>query len=142
MAPCPTRTDSPVPTASGSKPTSTSSAPSSNASRPSSASARKNSATSSKPPSSDLVKPPKPTAATGDGGTDGKPRRLGGQPGHQQHLRAPFPAAQVTAFAEHTLAACPHCGGPLRRNGGCARVVQQVDVERPPLRVERHTCPE
>ena len=106
------------------------------------ASARKNSATSSKPPSSDLVKPPKPTAATGDGGTDGKPRRLGGQPGHQQHLRAPFPAAQVTAFAEHTLAACPHCGGPLRHNGGCARVVQQVDVERPPLRVEQHTCPE
>ena len=45
------------------------------------AAARKDSSTSSKPPSSDLVKPPKPPRK------DGKKRKRGGQPGHEQHLR-------------------------------------------------------
>ncbi len=49
------------------------------------AAARKNSSTSSKPPSSDIVKPPKPPRK------DGKKRNRGGQPGHEQHLRTPFP---------------------------------------------------
>jgi len=100
------------------------------------AAARKDSSTSSKPPSSDLVKPPKPSSASGH------KRRQGGQPGHPKHQRAAFPAEQVTAFVEHTLAACPDCGGPLRRNGDLARVVQQVDFLQPPLTVEQHTCPE
>ena len=46
------------------------------------AKAKKNSSNSSKPPSSDLVKPPKPPRK------DGKKRKRGGQPGHEQHLRA------------------------------------------------------
>jgi transposase len=98
------------------------------------AAARKDSATSSKPPSSDIVKPPKPAQQT--------PRSPGGQPGHPKHDRAPFPPEQVHSCAEHLLHACPGCGGPLRRNGGLARVVQQVDVGPPPLTVEQHTCPE
>ncbi len=98
------------------------------------AAARKDSSTSSKPPSSDIVKPPKTAQAT--------PRSPGGQPGHPKHDRAPFPPEQVHLFAEHPLHACPDCGGPLRRNGAFARVVQQVDVGSPPLAVEQHTCPE
>src|SRR3954452_13828115 len=50
------------------------------------ATARKDSATSSKPPSADIVKPPKPPPS---GGQD--QRRIGGQPGHPKHERAAFP---------------------------------------------------
>jgi transposase len=98
--------------------------------------ARKDSSTSSKPPSSDIVKPKPPPRP------DGAPRSIGGQPGHPKHERPPFPPEQVSHFEEHTLDACPGCGGPLRRNGDCARVVQQVDIEKPPLVIEQHTSPE
>jgi len=99
------------------------------------ATARKDSSTSSKPPSSDIVKP-KPVQAP-----DAK-RSRGGQPGHPKHDRAPFPPEQVTHFKEHTLDVCPCCGGPLRRNAHFAKVVQQVDIEKPPLVIEQHTSPE
>jgi transposase len=98
------------------------------------AAARKDSSTSSKPPSSDIVKPPKHAQQTH--------RSAGGQPGHPKHDRAPFAPEQVNLFAEHSLHACPTCGGPLRRNGSLARVVQQVDIDRPPLTVAQHTSPE
>jgi transposase len=98
--------------------------------------ARKDSSTSSKPPSSDIVKPKPPPLP------DGVPRTIGGQPGHPKHERQPFPPEQVTSFQEHTLEACPCCGGPLRRNGSFATVVQQVDVQQPPLVIEQHTSPE
>lgn len=99
--------------------------------------ARKDSSTSSKPPSSDIVKPPKPSADSGQ-----TPRKIGGQPGHPKHERAAFPPEQVTLFVEHPLHGCPDCGGLLRRNGDFARVVQQVDVQPPVLTIEQHTCPE
>jgi transposase len=99
------------------------------------AAARKDSSTSSKPPSSDV----KPKPAQGGGAAK---RSLGGQPGHPKHDREPFPPERVTHFEEHTLEVCPCCGGPLRRNGHLAKVVQQVDIEKPPLTVEQHTSPE
>jgi transposase len=98
--------------------------------------ARKDSSTSSKPPSSDIVQA-RPAQAD-----EAAKRSLGGQPGHPRHDRQPFPAEQVSHFVEHTLDLCPCCGGPLRRNAHLATVVQQVDVERPPLLVEQHTSPE
>ena len=52
---------------------------------------KKNSMTSSKPPSSDIVKPPRPPRS---GGKRGK-RRSGGQPGHARHTRPPFSPEQV-----------------------------------------------
>src|SRR5882672_3579532 len=99
------------------------------------AAAQKNSSTSSKPPSSDIVKP----APAGDASS---PRAAGGQPGHPKHERAAFPPEQVTHFAEHGLDACPCCGGRLSRQAHCARVVQQIDIERPPLTIAQHTSPE
>src|SRR5215472_2713533 len=96
------------------------------------AAARKDSSTSSKPPSSDIVKPPKAPAGPG-----GAARSRGGQPGHAKHGRALFPPEVVTLFAEHPLQAWPGCGGPLRRNGGLARVVQQIDFRQPPLTIEQ-----
>jgi transposase len=100
------------------------------------AAARKDSSTSSKPPSSDIVKPQPPPRP------DGLPRTIGGQPGHPKHERQPFPPEQVTHFHEHTLEACPCCGGPLLANGSIPKVVQQVDVEQPPLLIEQHSSPE
>src|SRR5262249_29587723 len=97
------------------------------------AAAQKNSSTPSKPPSSDIVKPPVDNSSS--------PRRAGGQPGHPKHERAPFPPEQVSHFEEHLLQVCPCCGGGLRRNGHLARVVQQIDIAKPPLTVEQHTRP-
>jgi transposase len=100
------------------------------------AAARKDSSTSSKPPSSDIVKP-KPAQDA-----DAAKRSIGGQPGHRKHDREPFPLEQITHFEVHTLAGCPCCGGPLRRNAHFAKVVQQVDIAKPPLTIEQHTSPE
>src|ERR1035437_572707 len=66
---------------------------------------KKNSSNSSKPPSSDIVKPPKPVPPHG-----GK-QKIGGQPGHERHLRAPFTSAQIDRVALHTLT-------PRRERGG------------------------
>ena len=101
------------------------------------AAAKKNSSTSSKPPSSDIVKPKPPCDSDGE-----SKRTIGGQPGHPKHEREPFLPEQVTHFAEHTLQACPDCGGTVQRNGQWERVVQQMDIEAVPLTVEQHTCPE
>ena len=100
------------------------------------AAALKNSSTSSKPPSSDIVKP-KPLPAD-----DSAKRSIGGQPGHPKHEREPFPVEQVTHFETHVLDSCPCCGGAVRRNGDKAKVVQQVDISRPPQTIEQHTRPE
>src|SRR5438270_4542709 len=98
------------------------------------AAARKNSATSSKPPSSDIVKPPRPSADSS--------RQIGGQPGHRKHDRVPFPPEQITDAIVHPLDVCPCCAGPLRQNAHFATVVQQVEIHQPPLSIEQHTCPE
>src|SRR6266702_5389211 len=101
------------------------------------AAARKNSSTSSKPPSSDIVKPPAPPPPPGQ-----DKRQRGGQPGHPKHERALFPHDQIDQSFVHPLSGCPCCGGQLRRNGGLALVVQQVDVEPAKLTIQQHTCPE
>jgi transposase len=100
------------------------------------AAARKDSSTSSKPPSSDIVKP---QLAAPDPAT---PRTRGGQPGHPKHERLPFPPEQVQHNYLHPLDQCPCCAGPLRQNAHIARVVQQVEIDKPALLIEQHTCPE
>ena len=96
--------------------------------------ARKDSSTSSKPPSSDLVKPSKTPPADGAG-----PRRPGGQPGHPRHQRELFPPELLNGGSHtHYLELCPTCGYGLRDIGAAPRLVQQVDVESPPLRIEEH----
>jgi transposase len=49
----------------------------------------KNSSNSSKPPSSDIVKKPKPEPANGE------KRTIGGQPGHQKFVRKPFKPEEI-----------------------------------------------
>jgi uncharacterized protein DUF6444 len=59
---------------------------------------RKDSGTSSKPPSSDIVKPPKPAPPEGQ-----ECRRICGQPGHPLHERVPFPPDRFHAEWNYTI---------------------------------------
>jgi len=91
---------------------------------------KKNSATSSKPPSSDIVKPPRPPKS---GGKRGK-RRAGGQPGHARHTRPAFPPEQVDQIREYELPAVP----PGWRALDQFRVTQQVELAAKPYTVIEH----
>ena len=99
---------------------------------------RKNSSTSSKPPSSDIVKPPK--SAKGRSGKRGKrgKRKAGGQPGHAKHERTPFAPDQLDGEWEYTLDSCPDCGGDLKSAQAEPRVVQQVELVDKPVRIDEH----
>ena len=60
---------------------------------------KKNSGNSSKPPSSDIVKPPKPK------GRGRKKRKRGGQKGHKKHDRPAFPPEEIDQTVEYELRA-------------------------------------
>ncbi len=96
------------------------------------ASANKNSGNSSKPPSSDLVKPPRPAAASG-----GK-RKRGAQPGHPRHERTPFAPDEIDHTFNYCLTHCPDCGGKLRPPKVEPRVVQQVEIVATPIEISEH----
>jgi transposase len=96
------------------------------------AAAKKNSANSSKPPSSDIVKPPRPAA-----GKVGK-RKRGAQPGHPRHERTPFTADEIHRACDYRLAHCPDCGGKLRPSDTAPRVIQQVEIVATPIEVSEH----
>ena len=96
------------------------------------AKAKKNSSNSSKPPSSDMVKPPRPLAQ------NGKKRKRGAQPGHQQHLRPIFPPEAVHHIEPYTLDCCPDCGGSLRPAERPPDVLQQVEIIETPTIVTEH----
>jgi transposase len=99
------------------------------------AAARKDSSTSSKPPSSDIVKPPKPAPPEGQ-----DRRRIGGQPGHPKHERADFPPEAINGGAfDHRLELCPKCGHDLQPMLTIVpRVIQQVDIQDVPLVIQEH----
>jgi len=96
------------------------------------AKAKKNSSNSSKPPSSDMVRPPKPSAK------NGKKRKRGGQPGHPQHVRPIFPPQAVNHIELHTLDCCPDCGGSLRPAKRPPAVLQQIEITETPTIVTEH----
>jgi transposase len=96
------------------------------------AKAKKNSSNSSKPPSSDMVKPPRSPAK------DGKKRKRGAQPGHQQHLRPFCPPEAVNHIEPYTLDCCPDCGGSLRLAKRPPDVLQQIEITETPTIVTEH----
>jgi transposase len=99
------------------------------------AAARKNSGNSSKPPSSDIVKPPSPRR-----GKRGK-RRIGGQKGHPKHERTPFTPDQVHDHIPHRLHQCPV--DPAHRivpADDRQRVRQQIELVEQPFRITEHTA--
>ena len=93
----------------------------------------KNSSNSSKPPSSDIVKPPKPGAPHGH-----SKRKIGGQPGHPRYQREDFPPEQIDVTRTHTLDCCPDCGGELKRLKSPGRVIQQVEILCKPVEIVEH----
>ena len=93
----------------------------------------KNSSNSSKPPSSDIIKPPAPQGKH----TKGR-RGIGGQPGHPKHERASFPPDQSNRVQEHVLDACPGCGGRLKRLPKPPRTIQQAEILERPVTIVEH----
>jgi transposase len=94
----------------------------------------KDSRTSSKPPSSDIVKPPPPPPP--DGHTK---RSIGGQPGHPRHERTLVPPELLNGGVHtHRAEICPTCGHGLQPAAMPARVVQQIEIEAVPIRIEEH----
>lgn len=92
---------------------------------------KKNSSNSSKPPSSDIVKPPRPPGSQGGG-------KIGGQPGHPRQEREDLPPEQVDQFQSYHLEQCPDCGGQVRRTKKIAQVLQQLELVARPVEVTEH----
>ena len=92
---------------------------------------KKNSSNSSKPPSSDIIKPPK------DPPRRGRKRTIGGQPGHPRHQRPPFDANQIDRICLHEL---PPQEVRRRRLRPLQqwRVLQQVELIEKPYAVTEH----
>jgi len=97
------------------------------------AKANRNSSNSSRPPSSDIVKPPKPRPPRGQG-----KRMRGGQPGHPRHERASFPPDQVDRIRTHKMRRCPKTGCRLRRANVPPRTMQQIGLVEKPFVVREH----
>jgi transposase len=93
---------------------------------------KKNSSNSSKPPSSDIVKPPKPLPPAGG------QRKIGGQPGHEAHFRQPFTVQEIHRVQPYTLSICPGCGGRLTPAKVPPRVIQQVELVPRLVEVKEH----
>ena len=91
----------------------------------------KNSSNSSKPPSSDIVKPPKPDNPKG-------PRRQGGQPGHKGAARPPFRADQIDRVEELHPAACPHGHDAGLESTGQSKVRQVAELRQNPLEITEY----
>lgn len=97
----------------------------------------KDSSNSSKPPSSDeITKPKQASARQGQG--EGK--RIGAQPGHPRHTRAPYPPETVDDVHAYASACCPHCAGTdlVRLEDVPPRVVQQTEIEEHVVVREEH----
>ena len=92
---------------------------------------RKDSSNSSKPPSSDIVKPPAPPRE------GGKPR-IGGQPGHPRHERSAVPPDRVDRTVRLRLTSCPKGHGPMQPAKLPPKVFQQVGLVAQPFVVTQY----
>lgn len=90
-----------------------------------------NSSNSSKPPSSDIVKPPREQRKKGK-------RKIGAQIGHKQHLRQPFENDQVDKIVRLTLEACPECGMKMKIVKEGMKKHQQVELVKKPFIVTEY----
>lgn len=97
--------------------------------------ANKDSGNSSKPPSSDLVKPP----PTKTGSSRSRSRKIGGQRGHPRHQRPAFTFDQIDNQVFHGPEECPNCGSTdLEVLAEPSKVHQQVDLSCEPITVTEH----
>ena len=94
----------------------------------------KNSSNSSKPPSSDIVKPPKTLKNKGN-------LKIGAQKGHKQNFRIPFDEAQIDKTIILKLETCPVCGKNLQTSDKPANIHQQVELVDKPYIVTEYQLP-
>jgi transposase len=82
----------------------------------------KNSQTSHKPPSTDIVKPPKQKRK--------KKRKIGAQKGHKQHLRTHFPPEKVDVIVDlhPVFKTCPECNDNLVPSTKPPKIMQQIEI--------------
>jgi transposase len=97
---------------------------------------RRHSGSSSKPPSSDIVKPPQDNL----GKRKKSRRKIGAQKGHPKHDRIYFTKAQIDTTIEHELTQCPHCNGKLTKTDKITKT-QQVELADKPIFVTEHHQP-
>jgi transposase len=93
---------------------------------------KKDSSNSSKPPSSDIVKPPKP-ASRGK-----RKHKQGAQPGHRRHERPPFAPEEIDTTWEYRWKTCPDCGGYVEPSEQPPRIMQQVEIVPRPIEISEH----
>jgi hypothetical protein len=96
------------------------------------AKANKDSSTSSKPPSSDIFKPPVKKAP----GTR-KKRKRGGQPGHQLQLREPLPPERVHQIFEYEIDEQEVNDRQLTPTDQC-EAIQHIELLDSPIKVTEH----
>ena len=93
---------------------------------------KKNSSNSSKPPSSDIVKPPK-AMPQGEG-----KRKQGAQRRHPRHERQRFAPEEIDEAWEYRLGFCPDCGGHVELADQPPRIIQQVEILPRPIAISEH----
>ncbi len=100
------------------------------------AAAQKNSRNSSKPPSSDIVKPPSRSKGKD---SKGKARRIGAQKGHPKHERPDFAPDQIDDRVAHRLDRCPVEGShKIVSTDQIETTLQQVELVDKPFVVTEH----
>ncbi len=99
----------------------------------------KNSSNSSKRPSSDDITKPK-KGSKKDPEAQAKGNKIGGQPGHRKHTRAPYPPEAISQFHEHQSMDCPLCGADdlLWVEDLPPRVMQQTEIKEIVVTREEH----
>ena len=98
----------------------------------------KNSTNSSKPPSSDIVKPPKDKPPV-DPKTKRKiKRKKGAQKGHKQNLRKPLAPEVIDEIVNLELTACPDCGHKLDLANAAPKITQQIELVEKPFTVTEY----
>ena len=90
----------------------------------------KNSSNSSKRPSSDDITKPK-NKKEGN-------RKIGGQPGHERHLRTPFTEDEINKTHPYILTVCPVCDGEVNIIDAPPRIIQQMELPVLPIIKEEH----
>jgi len=94
---------------------------------------QKNSSNSSKPPSSDITKPPKTKKSKG------QKNKQGGQPGHPKHKRTPFREDEINESWEYHCPSCPECDSrDITLLDAPPKIIQQTELIEVVTHTEEH----
>jgi transposase len=68
----------------------------------------------------------------------GEKRKIGGQPGHERHVRPPFSEDEIDKTHPYILTACPVCNGEVSILEAPPRIIQQMELLEIPIIKEEH----